>query len=334
MASSRTRYFKPAFTLVELLVVISIVGLLVALLLPAVQAARESARRMSCSNQMRQIGIGMHNHHAALNRLPAGTVAKRYDSVPSTPWTFYRWSTLALLSPYLENTAAYNLLDLTKPLYSVTFSITPENIEGSKAVVPTFLCPSDSYRNLHPSFAPTNYATCTGSGLGGGTPLDTDGVFYVNSKTAIGDILDGSSNTIVLSESILGGSGDSQRRPETGYKFTFIAPLSDFACNVAVASWNYADPRGFSWANGEYRTTLYNHHLPPNSETHDCISPLMTGGPDRIYTPFGWRGARSRHRAGVNVMRADSSLTFISNSIDTFIWRSLSTRSGNEVIND
>jgi prepilin-type N-terminal cleavage/methylation domain-containing protein len=120
---------RSAFTLIELLVVIAVISILVALLLPAVQAAREAARRMSCSNNMRQIGIAMHDHHAAMNKLPPGSVAKQYPNDPNTPWTFYRWSAFAMLSPYLENTAAYQILDLSKPLYNSSFSVTAENAE-------------------------------------------------------------------------------------------------------------------------------------------------------------------------------------------------------------
>ncbi len=320
-------------TLIELLVVIAIIGILVGLLLPAVQASREAARRMSCGNNMRQLGIAMHNHHAALQRLPSGAVAKEYPDVPSTPWTFYRWSALAQLTPYLEQSNAYNTLDLSKPLYSVTFSVTPENLFGAGLLVPLFLCPSDRGEPVHQLFGPTNYAVCTGSGGGGGTPLRTDGVFYVNSRMRITDIQDGSSNTMALSESLLGDSGPDARDPQTAYRFTFRAPLSPRGCDGASA-WNYADPRGFSWVNGEYRNGLYNHHFPPNTDEADCIGVRLGGGPDTIYTPFGWKAARSRHSGGVNALRADGSTDFVSDSIDQALWRALSTSSNAEVLPD
>lgn len=316
---------RQAFTLVELLVVIAIIGILVALLLPAVQAAREAARRMSCGNNIRQIGLALQNHESALKQFPPGTVAKRYDDVPRTPWTFYRWSALAMLSPYLENTAAYNALDLSKPLYTVTFSITPENIPGSRIMVPTFLCPSDDSRRLHPSFGPTNYAMCTGSGTNGGSPANTDGMFFVNSRIRTRDVADGLSNTIAVSESILGAVGDSKKDPVNAYRFTFQTPVTEFACRISVA-WNYADPRGFSWVNGEYRCALYNHFLAPNDNRHDCIGVQMSGGPDVQFTPWGWRTARSRHVGGVMALRGDGSTFFLNNSIDLAAWRALSTR--------
>ncbi len=316
-------------TLVELLVVIGIIGVLASLLLPAIQSAREAARRLSCTSNLRQLGVAMQNHHVSLKRFPAGAISKEYQASPSTPWTFYRWSALAMLSPYLENTAAYNALDLNKPLYSITFSVTPENVEGAKTWVPLFLCPSDTARRLHPGFGPTNYATCTGTGVNGGTPIETDGMFYVNSPTSMSSLLDGSSNTVLMSESILGKSGPLEKDRRTAYKFSFIAPLTDVICKSAT-SWNYADPRGFAWVNGEYRTTLYNHYMTPNSMSPDCISPLLNGGPDVLYTPFGWRAARSWHVGGVNLLMADSSMRFIIDGIDFETWQALATRDSGE----
>jgi prepilin-type N-terminal cleavage/methylation domain-containing protein len=212
-ASARGK--RPAgFTLVELLIVIAIVGVLISLLLPAVQAAREMARRMTCANNLRQIAIATHHFHDAQGRFPPGAVAKEFSAAPSTPWTFYRWSALAMLSPYIENSAASDALKLSVPLYSSALAVTLENRKGVKIQVPIFLCPSDQGGRVLPEFGPTNYAVSTGTGIGGGTPVETDGVFYVNSTTKIDDISDGTTHTAIISESILGRASMAGRDSE------------------------------------------------------------------------------------------------------------------------
>jgi prepilin-type N-terminal cleavage/methylation domain-containing protein/prepilin-type processing-associated H-X9-DG protein len=321
------------FSLIELLVVIGIIGVLSSLLLPAIQQAREASRRMKCSSNLRQIGIAAANHHTAIKRFPPGSVAKQFPSAPSHPWTFYRWSTLAMLSPYLENTNAYNALDLSQPLYNTSYGVTLENQKGASARVSLFLCPSDQPLQLRPTFGPTNYAVCAGSGADGGTPIETDGMFFVNSETSYADFLDGSSNTAFMSESLLGSQDSGNRDPKRSYKFHFVTPITDTACRNAFA-WNVSDPRGFAWVNGEFRCTLYNHYYPPNSKLHDCISPKMIGQADTLFTPYGWRAARSAHVGGVNVLMGDGSMRFTSDSVYEDIWRAISTRGGGEVVSD
>ena len=319
-----------AFTLFEILVSISVIAVCIALLIPAVQRARESARRMQCTNNLRQLAIAMHNHESSLRYLPSGSIAKQFDDVPSTPWTFYRWSALASLSPYLENYAAYQKLNLNKPLYTASLGVTSENVEGAGTRVSIFLCPSDNFQRLHESFAPANYTFCTGSGLNGGTPLSTDGIFYVNSKTQVSAITDGTSNTIAVSESVLGSKDPGNRDPKYAYKYWLLAPLTENVCGLA-SSWNVQDPRGFAWVNGEYRAALYNHHRGPNSNLHDCIGSVLIGGPSIIYTPYGWKAARSLHGQGVNGTKADGSISYVSNDIDQVVWTAISTRSSGEV---
>ncbi|MFM8291165.1 MAG: DUF1559 domain-containing protein [Planctomycetia bacterium] len=330
-AGARPRRRSPGMTLVEMLVVMAIIAVLAATLLPAIQASRDASRRTSCGNNLRQVVLALQAHESALGRLPPGSVAKEYPASPETAWTFYRWSALAMVSPYLENTAALGALDLTKPLYSITLTVTPENVAGAQIVVPTFLCPSDRGVRVHPGFGPTNYAVNAGSGLGGGTPEATDGVFYVNSRTRIRDITDGTSHTVALSESILGAKGASNRNTDEAYKFVFAAPLSESACNAPL-SWNYQDPRGFAWVSGEYRCALYNHFLTPNATTHDCISNRVSGPPESKFVPFGWRAARSRHPGGVNVALADGAVRFVENGVDAAVWKAAATRAGGEAV--
>jgi prepilin-type N-terminal cleavage/methylation domain-containing protein/prepilin-type processing-associated H-X9-DG protein len=321
------------FSLIELLVVIGIIGVLTALLIPAVQSSRSAASRTSCANNLRQLGIAAHNHESALGYFPAGSVAKEFPAEPTAAWTFYRWSALAMLTPYLENTAAYNALDLSVPLYGSNFEVRPENVASVKIWVDEFLCPADEVRRLSDDFAPTSYAASAGSGAGGGSPRDTDGVFFINSQTRIAQISDGASKTALFSESILGDPRPANHDPQTEYKFSFLAPLTDTLCSGAN-QWNVSDPRGFSWVNGEFRCALYNHRTPPNSATPDCMGVTIGGPVQTRYTPYGWRTARSRHPGGVNVMYADGSVRFVTDTIDPAAWRAQSTIAGQETLSE
>lgn len=325
------------FTLVELLVVVAIIGTLMGLLLPAVQSAREAGRRMSCANNLRQIVLAAANHESARGRYPIGSESRQWDERPDFPHQFFRWSVLAHLAPYYEEEALLRSLDLTVPLYTglTPDSIAPQNKPIVKLQVPLFLCPSDTQTRVSEAFGPTNYAGCTGSGSGGGTPFETDGVYGINSRTTPAMIRDGLSKTMMFSESLLGSGPTATRSPaaldtDTGYGFVFVAPLTEAACSRPFY-YNFTDLRGFSWANGEYRTTLYNHARPPNSDVFDCLAALMTTADlARMYAGYGWRTARSRHPEGVNAAAADGSLHFLNNAIDPVIWHGLSTRSGGE----
>ncbi len=323
------RLARPAFSLVELLVVIGIIGILVALLIPAIQASRGAAARTQCANNLRQLSIAAHNYESAHGHFPSGSVFKEYPGEPNAPWSLFRWSTLAVLTPYLENTAVYNALDLTAPLYLSSLSVNPKNADPNKIWVSEFLCPSDEARVLSPDFAPTSYAACAGSGINGGSPTEADGICYANSQTRIAKITDGTSKTALFSESILGVPQKSAHDPQTEYKFSFLAPLTDELCNGAV-QWNISDPRGFAWVNGEFRCAMYNQKTTPNSATPDCMGTLIAGPPQVRYAPFGWRTARSRHLGGVNLVMADSSQRFVTDEIDLTVWQALSTIAGSE----
>ncbi len=224
------------------------------------------------------------------------------------------------------------MLDMNVPLYNNGFSVFPQNRAGVAQVVREFLCPSDSgaTQPINTAFGPTNYAACAGSGAGGGTPFNADGLFFINSQIRVSQITNGLSKTAAFSESILGitpsfGTTASQIDPRYVYAFTFTAPVTETACSQSVL-WNLSDPRGFAWANGEFRSAMYNHYRTPNSSTLDCVSDSLAPA-DRLAV-YGWRTARSLHVGGVNVLLADGSVHFVPDGVNGVIWQAISTRAG------
>lgn len=334
IAQLKSHAGRTALSLVELLVVIAMIGILVGLLLPAVQSAREAARRTTCLNHLRQIAVAMQHYESTRGHLPAGSVAQPDPNDPATPHTFYRWSAFAQLLPYLELENLHEGLDLSLPMYRKDFSLPEENQAAVRQIIPDLLCPSDRMQRVHPNFGPTNYAASAGSGNDGGSPLTADGVFYINSNIRLADIADGASRTIMLSECVLGEpvpamTPRAEIDPSTAYVFAASAPLVQSACDSSLLL-NFTDPPSFSWANGEFRSSLYNHYRTPNSVEFDCVSAKLIGPISERYAAFGWRAARSLHPGGVQSAWADGSAGFVEQSIDPAIWRALSTRHGEE----
>ena len=327
---------RRAFTLVELLVVIAIIGMLVAILLPAVSMARESARKVQCANHLRQLGMAMHTYASTFQHFPPGAIAKEYPADPLTaPHNYYRWSALAHMLPYLENGNTYDKLDLSVPLFGKDFQITEVNREVVAVRIAEFLCPSDSGTSENQNVGPTNYAACAGTGINGGTPLEADGMFFTNSEVSTAAVKDGLSHTVAFSESVLGRTPEEDRVPRSEadpryvYGFARSAPLTEASCR-GTALWNVTQARGFSWANGEFRSALYNHYWTPNSSEFDCVSAQLLGPIETRHTGFGWKTARSFHPGGVNACMGDGSMRFLANEIDPQVWHAVGSIAGKE----
>ncbi|MDB5348382.1 MAG: prepilin-type cleavage/methylation protein [Schlesneria sp.] len=353
MNSSKSLVSRRGFTLIELLVVISIIAVLIGLLLPAVQRARESARRIQCTNNLKQLGLAVHNYHDVHKTFPPnlcpGGTAYNYSAGG--------WGVLAYLLPYIEQTNVGNLMDLSLPTYATvgtTTTIAGGDVNTQRAVqtlIPLYLCPSDIGKPVDGGYgitqlAPTNYCANQGSGLdtlGGnvqasGSPLDADGVFFADSKVRIEDITDGSSNTAAFSESMLGAGPDSAATlPATidprrvyGYLgYTSGLYLTETAC-ASPPFYNLSQRRQFNWYAGEIRCASYNHYFTPNSKSMDCVLNAADFG----YTAMGWKAARSLHPGGVNVLMCDGAVKFTSQLVNRAVWQSVATRSGREIVAD
>ena len=326
---------RRGFTLIELLVVIAIIGVLVALLLPAVQAAREAARRIQCSNNLKQVGIALHNYHAAVGCLPVGFLYPT-GPVPSTTSPLqYRWSALAQMTPYLEQANLFNALNFDFPVGykpaggpSPFWPFYPANTTAMSTTVASFLCPSDGAPSPMAGSGPVNYAFCSGSGIGGGDATGADGAFILGPAMSVAGLTDGSSNTVAASELLLGLAGPYSQTtplpipspPSRAMARMAAGPLTDEDCAGAPSGWLLN--KGASWWDGNYLNTLYNHHETLNSERYDCIT----------YHNPGWKAARSLHPGGVNVLFCDGHTTFIRDGVASSTWRAIDTRAGGEVV--
>jgi prepilin-type N-terminal cleavage/methylation domain-containing protein/prepilin-type processing-associated H-X9-DG protein len=326
---------RRAFTLIELLVVIAIIGVLVALLLPAVQAARGAARRVQCISNLKQIGIALHNYHTAQGRFPVGFAYAYQGVLPESSPLQYRWSVLAQLTPYLEQTSLFNALNFSFPIAhaptgspSAFWPYYPANTTAMATQVALFLCPNDGAPAPDPTSGPVNYAFCAGDGSNGGDATGANGAFILGQAMSVANLVDGSSNTVAASEQLLGIAGpytQTTPRPTPSPWIRAVSrvatpPLTDAGCAASISGWLLN--KGAGWWDGNYLNTLYNHYLPPNANRPDCIT----------YHNPGWKAARSLHPGGVNTLFCDGRVQFIKDSINLNSWRALATRAGGEIL--
>ena len=291
------RHRMMGFTLIELLVVIAIIGILVGLLLPAVQQAREAARRMLCSNNVRQLGLAAHNFESAYKSLPAGWASRGNSGEPGWGWA-------TRLLPFAEGTNLYQQIDLGVPIDDA------RHVSVRETVVSTFICPSDPFPNSfeigegdghshdhirassaseriddgsHVLFtvAKSNYVGMFGTQELEETPYRGNGIFYGNSHVKFRDITDGLSNTLMIGERSgkLGGSV--------------------WVGNISEAAEPHARILGVA------------DHTPNHPSAH--------------FEDFS-----SYHTGGVNFMRADGSILFLPETIDLQVFQAMATRSGGE----
>lgn len=357
--------FAGGFTLIELLVALAIIGVLVAILLPAVQMARGAARRAECANKLRQIGLALHSYSKSLGVFPfgGGGCVSRNPRARCEHWPV--WSAHAMLLPHLDQAALYNAINFDWATFGApTDYCWLVNSTAVTRPVAGFLCPSDSAQVVARHRRPdpqgdmaglNNYAGSAGPEVHW---LGTSGLFYKLSSTRPGHVVDGLSNTVAFSE-ILRGDSDRTRLsirdtimlqswpvPGTSTDMTvwtadnhvpnnpevlerYVEQCDRAAPSSPAGNYNFSSG-GMLWSWGGMGHTMFNTVLPPNSLHYDCSRNCFDCNAewDGVHT------ARSFHRSGVNVLMADGSVRFVSDGIDRRVWWSLGTKSGGEPVED
>lgn len=309
-----------AFTLIEVLVVITVLGLLTAILLPAIQSAREAARRTQCANNLKQFGLAMHSYLSSYNTLHRGG-----NSLNG-------YSLHVGFLPDMDNAVLYNSINLS---VNVLASLGEQNRTAYSSRLKVFTCPSDGYAtaDISPLFGWTNYAGCIGDQIRPSDPKSfaIKGIFGSTSSISLGDIGDGLSSTVAISEFLVGG-------PTFLEKLRSIFIPGDFAGGPAYPAKQFRDRcfslkdeipnkntfKGSIWMMGQSEYTLYDNTFLMN--TPSCHN---TAASTEITATVP---ASSLHPGGVNVLFADGHCKFLRESMDENTWRALGTRNQGEII--
>jgi prepilin-type N-terminal cleavage/methylation domain-containing protein len=324
---TRTRH---AFTLVELLVVIAVIGILVSIMLPAVNSVREAARRLQCSNRLRQVGLAADTYHSNFRKLPVGLQLKSIlfkDHIGRWP---YRGTTgFVLLLPFVEEKRAFELYDFKAGFYD------PANEQSVRTHVPLFMCPSDdaygrwadcAYGTAN-ELARSNYAMCFGSKgvVLSSTNFDTNGAFRMDGARSYDDLQDGRAKTILYSE-VLSGKHDSMSSLDTRGLWAMELAGSSVYSHGYLPSSGTADDYMYLTPNsgeGDHITGIY------PGRTVDTNCQESPGMPCAQSSSKGWHfdyaAARSGHRGGVNVVFADVHVRFVIDGVDPEVWIAAAT---------
>jgi prepilin-type N-terminal cleavage/methylation domain-containing protein len=354
---------RSAFTLVELLVVIAIIGILVALLLPAVQAAREAARRTQCLNQLKQWGLALHNYHDVFQAFP---MTNRQNYLPNVQG----FSPQARLLPFVEQVNLQATLDFSQPAFTGPFNALVPNPQFASTFAtpfPVLFCPSDPAARINQGaggslYAGINYMVSFGSGTAANYDLRwrTDGIVYEDSGARFSDVTDGTSNTVFMSETVRSVGPDVTLPAGTLPKFPYQLTLngsSGVSANLQAVPGLAAS--GGGWSNGP-RGVIESPNLAAiwpqktawrgaasaalrgrgTSWAHSGVLSSLTNGynppnsriPDVVIHFTGFFAPRSFHPGGALVLTGDGGVRLLENSIDTAVHRGLHSCNGGEVV--
>lgn len=342
---TKTRY---GFTLVELLVVIAIIGVLVALLLPAVQQAREAARRMQCSNNMKQLGLAFHNYHDTYNTFPSSN----YQMGNTAAYAYQGYSALVQILPYIEQGNLYDQLQTGSNnfYYEWTYGNPIQTIRATK--IDAFLCPSDT---AYPSDTSgwgngpgCNYAVSIGASLLWHDMANQNGMFRQQygkkAETRMADVTDGLSNTLLASEHLVGDNNNNtlmngnSSEPRIGsdpgwgsnpkpHQFPTQAQLTSFGQSCQGTT-THNSTNGCQWIAPVPTQTVINTLAPPNWQYPDCQTSGSGFAADRngVYTP------RSRHPGGVMAVAGDGSVKFVPETVNLSVFQNFGARNDGQPI--
>lgn len=326
---------RRGFTLIELLVVIAIIAILIALLLPAVQQAREAARRSQCKNNLKQIGLALHNYLDTKKYFPPSAC------IQTTATTNVFWSPQAFLLPYMEQENLQKLINWSQP-YSIQGSVARKRIA-------TFLCPSETNDRARldpqptdPNFThyPLNYAANMGTWMvwDPNTRQGGNGAFHPNSSLQTSAFRDGTSSTLAFAEvkTYTPHLRDSGNPPATGVAIP-TSPAAVIAYGGSLATSGHTE-----WVCGRTNHIGFTTVFTPNTvvsytasgTTHDIDFVSRREGGSTTQATYSATTSRSFHSGMINAVMIDGATRSISNNIDLSIWRGLSTRQGNELLGE
>ncbi|CAN5838611.1 DUF1559 domain-containing protein [soil metagenome] len=327
------------FTMVEVLVSISVISILIALTLPAVQSARESARKVHCANNLHQLGIAIHGYHSLHDVFP---ITSTHD-LNKAPYYGGFYSIHTRLLPFLDQTPLYNAINyevgawvfsplVGEPGFSWQNAANAVNATARQTTIATFLCPSESSPLVNSG---TTYRGSQGVGPAFlqqfEHPDSGNGIFSMFGPVRMAQVSDGLSHTAAMSEKVIGSGRPERLDPfRDAYRMVEAAYTADdllLACRLSART----DPErpgfaigGDSWFFSGMEMTGYNHAQKPNGPIPDCFIGSRT--------LIGMATARSYHLGGVHLLMADGATRFVVETIDQQVWRGLGTRNGREII--